>query len=199
MAGYVDAVGFLAAGGYFVSFMSGNSTRLAVGLASSAPHVIAMSGVPICSFLAGVVVSTLVARKAGRFRAPAVLGLVAAGLAAAATAGGLGFGLAAIGLAAAAMGAENALLERDGEVAVGLTYMTGALVKLGQGLAAHLAGASRFAWAPYLALWAGLVAGATGGALAFPRLGIGALWAAALTVGAASLYVLRWPPHYASR
>lgn len=30
--GYVDAVGFMMTGGFFVSFMSGNSTRLAVGL-----------------------------------------------------------------------------------------------------------------------------------------------------------------------
>ena len=33
LAGYVDAIGFLKLGGLFVSFMSGNSTRLAVGLA----------------------------------------------------------------------------------------------------------------------------------------------------------------------
>ena len=28
VAGYVDAIGFLKLGGFFVSFMSGNSTRL---------------------------------------------------------------------------------------------------------------------------------------------------------------------------
>ena len=33
LAGYVDAVGFMTLGGFFVSFMSGNSTRLGVGLA----------------------------------------------------------------------------------------------------------------------------------------------------------------------
>ncbi|RSY01673.1 DUF1275 domain-containing protein, partial [Sphingomonas koreensis] len=32
MAGFVDAVGFLSADGYFVSFMSGNTTRLGVDL-----------------------------------------------------------------------------------------------------------------------------------------------------------------------
>jgi len=30
LAGYVDAIGFLGRGSFFVSFMSGNSTRLAV-------------------------------------------------------------------------------------------------------------------------------------------------------------------------
>src|SRR5580704_4842857 len=34
MAGYVDAIGFLHLGGLFVSFMSGNSTRLGVSLAA---------------------------------------------------------------------------------------------------------------------------------------------------------------------
>ena len=35
LAGYVDAVGFIASGGLFVSFMSGNSTRLGIGLADA--------------------------------------------------------------------------------------------------------------------------------------------------------------------
>src|ERR1700741_3237683 len=34
LAGYVDAIGFLHLGGLFVSFMSGNSTRLGVNLAA---------------------------------------------------------------------------------------------------------------------------------------------------------------------
>ncbi|MEC8456884.1 MAG: DUF1275 family protein, partial [Pseudomonadota bacterium] len=33
LAGYVDSLGFLHLGGVFVSFMSGNSTRLAANLA----------------------------------------------------------------------------------------------------------------------------------------------------------------------
>ena len=34
LAGYVDGIGFLHLGGLFVSFMSGNSTRLGVNLAA---------------------------------------------------------------------------------------------------------------------------------------------------------------------
>lgn len=33
LAGYIDALGFLSLGGLFVSFMSGNTTRLAAGVA----------------------------------------------------------------------------------------------------------------------------------------------------------------------
>ncbi len=38
LAGYVDAVGYLSAGGYFVSFMSGNTTRLGVALGTVPAH-----------------------------------------------------------------------------------------------------------------------------------------------------------------
>src|SRR3546814_17118553 len=56
--------------------------------------------------------------------------------------------------------------------------MTGALVKLGQRLAAALVGGPRWQWAPYLALWGGLIAGAAAGALAYPRAGMASLWIA---------------------
>ena len=35
LAGYVDGIGFIHLGGLFVSFMSGNSTRLGVSLAQA--------------------------------------------------------------------------------------------------------------------------------------------------------------------
>src|SRR3546814_20958730 len=69
-------------------------------------------------------------------------------------------------------------LFRDGEVSIGVTYMTGALVKLGQRLAAALVGGPRWQWAPYLALWGGLIAGAAAGAPASPRAGMASLWIA---------------------
>jgi uncharacterized membrane protein YoaK (UPF0700 family) len=95
-----------------------------------------------------------------------------------------------------AMGAENAVFDRDGAVDIGLTYMTGALVKLGQRLVVALRGGSAWRWATSLMLWAGLVSGAWLGALAHERLGLRALWlaavaAAALTAVAARLVTLR--------
>ena len=76
LAGYVDALGFLALGGLFVSFMSGNSTQLAVGLASHNAVLGIAAGLIVC-FLAGVVLGAFVATGAGRRRKPAVLLLVA--------------------------------------------------------------------------------------------------------------------------
>jgi uncharacterized membrane protein YoaK (UPF0700 family) len=78
-----------------------------------------------------------------------------------------------------AMGAENSVFLRNGEVGVSLTYMTGTLVKLGQALAGAVKGGDRHAYKAYLTLWAGLSVGAVLGALTFGRLGLAALWPAA--------------------
>lgn len=191
LAGYVDALGFLQLNGFFVSFMSGNSTRLAVGLTGpKAPALTAAS--LIATFVLGVVAGSLVGAGAGarQRRWPVVLMVVAALLAAAAALSVLGAPRLAVVAMGLAMGAENAVFEEDGEVRIGLTYMTGALVKLGQRLSLALRGGPPWAWAPYLLLWAGLVAGAMAGALAYPRLGLQSLWLAA--GAAAGLALAAW-------
>ncbi len=186
LAGFVDAVGFIALGGFFVSFMSGNSTRLAVGIAAGLPAVAALAAALVACFVLGVMAGTLAAGRSGRRRGPVVLALVALLLALAALVGTHGSVTVAALLMAAAMGAENAVFEREGEVAIGLTYMTGTLVKLGQRATAALLGGDRWGWLPYLMLWAGLIAGAVAGALVHPQLGLGTLWiAAAAAVGLA--------------
>ena len=177
LAGFVDALGFLKLGGMFVSFMSGNSTRMAVGVAGR--HGSLFAGALIAAFVIGVMVGTRVGAVAGRWRKPAVLSAMLLLLAAAAVAHVL-VDRSAIPtlLMASAMGAANAIFQRDGEVSIGVTYMTGTLVKFGQHLAWALTGGPRFGWVPYFLLWLGLVAGAMAGALAFPLFGLGSLWIA---------------------
>jgi uncharacterized membrane protein YoaK (UPF0700 family) len=176
LAGYVDAIGFLMLGGFFVSFMSGNSTRLAVGLIDKADdwH---RAGFLILCFLVGVIAGSLVGRVFKR-RHRAVLLFVTGLLAIGAFLSGRADVLAASAFIAAAMGAENATFERDGEVQIGLTYMTGALVKAGQRIAAALMGDHRTAWVPHALLWGSLSAGAIIGATAYHFAGTGALWPA---------------------
>jgi len=179
VAGYVDAIGFLKLGGFFVSFMSGNSTRLGVGAAAgqwdSARTALALIGL----FVAGVVAGALIARRAGEERRWVVMAFEAALLATAAGLIGAGFDAAGVAAMVLAMGAENAVFQRNGDVGLGLTYMTGALVKAGQRIAAALTGGDRWAWAPYGLLWAGLALGGALGAVSYLRFGIAALWAAA--------------------
>lgn len=185
LAGYVDAIGFIELGGFFVSFMSGNSTRLGVGLVET----IAAAGLAaslVASFVLGVIAGALVARRTRRHRGAIVLAFVTMLLSGAAALGELSMQRSAVLLMAAAMGAENAIFEREGEVSIGLTYMTGTLVKLGQRAAATLLGGAQWEWLPYLLLWIGLVAGVALGAAAYAAFGFQALWAAA---AAAALFV----------
>jgi uncharacterized membrane protein YoaK (UPF0700 family) len=189
LAGFVDAVAYLDLGGFFVSFMSGNSTRLGVGLALGSSAA-AIAGGLIALFVGGVFAGSLIGQAAGRWRRPAVLALVSA-LLACALAVRL-WGLPAVPLAGAAvlavaMGAINATFERNGDVAFGVTYMTGALVKLGQRLALAVTGGPRFGWLPFLLLWAGLAAGAWVGAFAYGRLGFACI---GLPVAAAAILAL---------
>jgi uncharacterized membrane protein YoaK (UPF0700 family) len=177
IAGYVDAIGFLKLGGYFVSFMSGNSTRAAVGIAEASYSALIATAL-ILLFVAGVVIGSLVGHAAGRYRQQVALLLVAALLAAAAALGAGGMDRLAIAAMTLAMGAENNVFQRDGEVSIGVTYMTGTLVKAGQHIAAALSGRERYGWIPYLLLWFGLLLGAIFGALAYPHVGLGSLWLA---------------------
>lgn len=190
LAGFVDATGFLQTGGSFVSFMSGNSTRLAVGTVLH-QRFAAVAGALIVCFVLGVIGGSLLGRAAGPRRRTAVLAAMAAMLGVAALLGTSGQIAVALGLTAFVMGAENTIFEADGEVRIGLTYMTGTLVKLGQRLAAALTGGARWGWFPYLALWAGLVGGAVAGAAAYQAVGLAALWcatgvAAALAIASTS-------------
>ncbi|WP_332660634.1 YoaK family protein [Brevundimonas sp.] len=178
LAGYVDAVGFMTLGGFFVSFMSGNSTRLGVGLALGEWMQAAIALGLIGLFVTGVVIGATVARRFGEGRrsavlaAEAVLLLIGAGLC---TAGWREAGMAAVVLA---MGVENAVFQREGDVGVGLTYMTGTLVRMGQRLTTALHGGPGWDWAPFLMLWVGLSVGGAIGAISFLHFGVLALWTA---------------------
>jgi uncharacterized membrane protein YoaK (UPF0700 family) len=178
LAGFVDAIGFMGMGGFFVSFMSGNSTRLGVGVASEAAAA-AVAGSLVAAFVVGVSVGAFASRLGGRRSRTAVLSTVAMALALAALLHQPGAVPGAFLLVAFAMGAENMVFQRNGDVAFGLTYMTGTLVRIGQRLADALSGGPRWDWLPWMLLWAGLVSGGVLGALAWIRFGADSLWVAA--------------------
>jgi len=175
--------------------MSGNSTRAAVGVASGTGAA-AIAGALIASFVGGVIVGSLVGAWAGRRRRRSVIGFVSTLLAAAAGAHVVGLPVMVSALLmAAAMGAENAVFERAGDVGIGLTYMTGTLVKTGQRLTAALRGGDRWGWLPFLLLWLGLVAGAVLGALSYRALGLHALWIATAWAAVLALLAGRYAPY----
>jgi uncharacterized membrane protein YoaK (UPF0700 family) len=179
LAGYVDGIGFLHLGGLFVSFMSGNSTRLGVNLAtghwSNAAEAIGL----IALFVTGAAAGSLIVSTRSAFCQCWVLLAEASLLAASALCYAFGIAPLAIAMIVLAMGLENSVFQVEGGPGLGLTYMTGALVKVGQLAAAALTGGRRWAWLPNLMLWAALVLGAIGGALAYNWINLAAIWFAA--------------------
>ena len=144
LAGYVDGVGFLHLGGMFVSFMSGNSTRLGVELAeghwSDAAQAIGL----IALFVTGAAAGSLIVFTRSVHCQCWVLLAEGSLLVAAALSYTLGAPPLAVAAMVLAMGLENTVFQVEGGSGLGLTYMTGALVKVGQLAAAALTGGRRW-------------------------------------------------------
>jgi uncharacterized membrane protein YoaK (UPF0700 family) len=189
LAGYVDGIGFLLLGGLFVSFMSGNSTRMGVSLAEGQWWSAAQAFGLIALFVIGAAAGSLIVLGRGTNRQPWLLLVEALLLAAAALCYAFGLSNVAIAAIVLAMGLENAVFQIDGGAGLGLTYVTGALVKVGQLVATALTGGARWAWAPNLLLWAALVTGTLCGALAYHWINLAAIWFAAAAALALSAIV----------
>ena len=186
LAGFVDAAGYLSADRYFVSFMSGNTTRLGVELAQRPAAALIPAMLAVC-FVVGVFGGAVLTAPAQGNHKPRLLTAVAILLGVAAALGGGPWPLASLAILAAAMGALNNSFQRDGQVSVGLTYMTGALVRMGQGLAARAFGRDGAGWHHWLILWLALACGATLGAFAQIHLAQDAFWLASIYAGVLAL------------
>lgn len=191
LAGYVDALGFLKLGGVFISFMSGNSTRLGVsGVVGDAFPAMALAGV-LCLFVTGVIVGSLLGHRFRGKRSLVIMLFVTGLLVVSGILVLAGHEMGAIAAAAMAMGAVNTLFEKDGEVSVALTYMTGTLVRMGQKIAAALTGGARFGWVRHFLLWAGLACGALTGAYFYTLYGFAAIWLSAVQAALICIVISR--------
>lgn len=189
LAGYVDGIGFLHLGGLFVSFMSGNSTRMGVSLAEGQWLSAAEALFLIALFVIGAAAGSLIVLGRGANRQPWLLLAEALLLAAGALCYAFGLSNAAVAAIVLAMGMENAVFQIEGGAGLGLTYVTGALVKVGQFAAEALTGGARWGWVSHLLLWAALVVGSLCGALGYHWINLAAIWFAAGTALALSAIV----------
>ncbi|GAB2511603.1 hypothetical protein CATRI_09555 [Corynebacterium atrinae] len=192
IAGFVDSIGFIFLGGVFLSFMSGNTTRLATSAVEGDAGLAWLAGSAVVLFLLGVMEGALVRRIAMR-RVPtdrvreAVLANTCALFTVASIFVLFDAPTAAIIFASVAIGSMNSIFERAGEVSIPLTYMTGTLVKMGQRFVDAFFGGTHAAWIEHLKMWAGLSAGALCGAIGFHYLGMDALLIATVLTIAISL------------
>ncbi|MFK0089750.1 YoaK family protein [Pseudomonas sp. NPDC090755] len=200
LAGMTDAIGFMATGD-FVSFMSGNTTRLAVSLGQGELGLVLRIGAVLLAFVVGNALGVLIARKSGRRPWP-LLSIIAALLALA----GLlpsAWQLPALIAAVTAMGMINAVVEEVNGLPIGLTYVTGALSRFGRGLGRALLGERRHGWRVQLIPWTGMFVGAIAGVLLEQAFDLAALLFSALlalALGVVSLKIpRRWQLRYMPR
>lgn len=194
VAGYIDAIGYIALGGFFASFMSGASISLGMGISEGHWSVIHEAVLVITAFLAGSVVATVTAGVMGAWALPTVLLLEGGFLAGAVVLAESGRPLSVSILpVVAAMGIQNTALRPINGVRLGVTFMTGTLVSLGQGLGRAVLGRSRPRdWLPHALLWCAFVAGAAIGAFLYAVFSFVAVSGpAALVAGMAVLIAVR--------
>lgn len=192
LAGYVDALGFMTLGGYFIAFMSGNTTRLGVGGVRDIATALLPAAI-IALFVVGVMLGTLIHHAIGRRQRVAVMALVTLLLLSAALAAEADGRWPAVLCMALAMGAVNTVFQRNGEVSLGVTYMTGALVKLGQRLTGVVLGGNRLAWVWYFLLWLALLTGTMAGSAAYLTFGLQGLWLAVAAALVICGLLWHWP------
>ena len=178
LAGYVDITGYIQLDGYFVSFMTGNTTLLARDLAGGMSRV-AVPALLIAGFVIGVTIGTLAGDRLPKRRKPVVTGLVSACLLGAVLARAGDATEISLGLLVIAMGALNTVLSGNRTNPVGVTYMTGALVRTGQLLADRIRGDRKASPHLFAFLWLSLLAGALVGAYVGLHWGDASLWIAA--------------------
>lgn len=200
LAGMTDAIGFMATGD-FVSFMSGNTTRLAVAISNGEVSLIGRLSALVLAFIAGNALGIVISRLSGR-RAITLLLLLAAMLSVSASLPHAGQTLALL-IGIVAMGMLNAVVEQVNGLPIGLTYVTGALSRFGRGLGRWLIGERRNGWRVQLVPWTGMFFGAVLGALLEQRMGLSALYVSAVLaaiIGGATLIIpRRWQLGYMPR
>ncbi|MBV4457807.1 DUF1275 domain-containing protein [Pseudomonas sp. COR58] len=190
LAGMTDAIGFMASGD-FVSFMSGNTTRLAVAISDGDLGLTLRLSILVATFVLGNALGVIVSRLSGRRALPLLLCIAA--LLCAAAAWPFEQQLPALLAAITAMGMLNACVEEVNGLPVGLTYVTGALSRFGRGLGRWLLGERRNGWRVQLVPWTGMFVGAVIGALLERHLGLQALFFSALLAGVLGVVALKIP------
>ena len=195
LAGVLGATAFTHSAGYFVTFMTGNAQRAVLGYFRDDVWLSLTAGLLLLCFVAGVVVASVCRRHfwVAHPHGPTVLTTFSLLAATAVDVIDEGWeeaqlDFAPIMLVVFGIGALNTSFVKDGEVSVPLSYVTGTLVKLGQGIERHIAGGDVSDWLGYFLLFASFVLGAAvGGGISLVVNGTGMLVAAsalcALTTG----------------
>jgi uncharacterized membrane protein YoaK (UPF0700 family) len=172
LAGCADSIGFLEYSQLFMSFMSGNTTRFGVAVAGADWENTLRVTTTIMVFCFGAFLGTLIAAWVGRWRLAVLLTVQAALMAIGLVMpwGSFSFPLHAYPIVLA-LGLQNATLQDEDGRSLALTYVTGAVVRFGTGVANLLLGTVSSSFWLQAPLWAALSSGAVIGGLLQIRYG----------------------------
>jgi len=177
-AGFIDAIGFIELGGFYTSFMSGNTTQLGADIGRGLPAALLPASL-VAMFFAGSFAGSFLALSSARWGAVLTHALVVATLALSIWLATSGFSSAQTMIVLAiAAGAQNAAMRSAGAVRLGATFVTGTLFAAGQDLALALRRlAPPWRWLQHLMVWAALLVGAAIGAVGYAQAQVSALLA----------------------
>jgi uncharacterized membrane protein YoaK (UPF0700 family) len=169
LAGLIGAAAFMHTAGYFVTFMTGNTERAVLGHFHDESDTAISAALLLVSFLSGVVVASWCRRRYWSRHAHGPTLLTTASLAAASIIDRSfdtpNIDFVPILFVAFGVGALNTSFVKDGEVSVPLSYVTGTLVKMAQGIERHISGGDYADWLGYCLLYSAFTLGATLGGL----------------------------------
>jgi uncharacterized membrane protein YoaK (UPF0700 family) len=196
LAGVLGATAFTHSAGYFVTFMTGNAQRAVLGYFRGEVLLSITAALLMLCFVAGVVVASACRRRFWSAHPHGPTALTTLSLVAATVVDVIDEGweqnmldFAPITLVVFGIGALNTSFVKDGEVSVPLSYVTGTLVKMGQGIERHIAGGTASDWLGYLLLFASFVLGAViGGFISVVVTGMWMLVVASVMCAAATGY-----------
>lgn len=170
LAGVLGATAFTHSAGYFVTFMTGNAQRAVLGYFRDDVLLSVTAGLLLLCFVAGVVIASVCRRHfwVAHPHGPTVLTTLSL---VGATAVDIIVGrwdqsqldFIPIVLVVFGIGALNTSFVKDGEVSIPISYVTGTLVKMGQGIERHIAGGTAADWLGYFLLFSSFVVGASVG------------------------------------
>lgn len=196
LAGVLGATAFSHSAGYFVTFMTGNAQRAVLGVFRDDVTLSLSAGTLLVCFVVGVIVASVCRRRywVEHPHGPTVLTTFSLVFATALdiVLGGWEESLldfVPIMFVVFGIGALNTSFVKDGEVSVPLSYVTGTLVKMGQGIERHIAGGKIDDWLGYFLLLASFMAGAAvGGAISLVVSGTQMLGVAAFVCAVTTCY-----------
>jgi uncharacterized membrane protein YoaK (UPF0700 family) len=173
VAGFLDAVGFTYLSALYVSFMSGNSTGLAIAIAHGRTSFIVASAAVIAGFVIGAFAGSLLVVARKEAATSIVLAIEAGLIAIAAMLVGHVEQVVSLLPVCIAMGMQNAIPRQIDGVAGGRSFVTGALFGMAKALAMSVTDRTHLLQAAALGgTWVALVGGAIGGSLSLAAFGL---------------------------